>query len=149
MSAHNWLLYFGSLTLRSAGVAAVGALATVAFRNPARRHAIWLSAMLIMLLMPVADTVLPPALLPNPLAPASPPPIHIVFMSETTAQPAVSANVPPADDVALPPVHKASSILWRDAFILYMCVAAAMLLRLGIGYRKLWLLRETSTIVSA
>src|SRR5215467_12939603 len=63
--SHSFLIYLASLTIRAWFVAALAGILTWRVRNIAVKHAIWLSALGIMTLMPLADFALPPWLVAN------------------------------------------------------------------------------------
>ena len=62
-----FLLYLVSLMLRTLCIAALAGILTFKLRNVAARHAVWTAVLGSMLLMPVADIVLPAQFVPRPV----------------------------------------------------------------------------------
>jgi hypothetical protein len=59
------ILYFGSLMFRSLLIGVLAWTVTIFLRGVANRHAVWAAVLLIMVLLPVFDAILPGPLVPG------------------------------------------------------------------------------------
>src|SRR5262245_16142257 len=60
--------YLGSITLQSLCIMAMAGMVSMCLRNVATRHAIWAVVLGSILLLPVADALLPATTLPAPIS---------------------------------------------------------------------------------
>jgi beta-lactamase regulating signal transducer with metallopeptidase domain len=88
------LLYLLSLVLRSAVIGLLGGIVLMRSRRVEFQHAVWTAVLCCVLLMPIADAVLPATLVPAPV-PEILLPIQVVFLAAPqTAEPAVPVLTP-------------------------------------------------------
>ena len=120
------ILYLGGLTLRFLVFAAVGALLAFRVRSVAARHSIWTAVLSCLLLMPLADALLPAALVPDQ-AP------EIVLPVQTFVAVPTNIEVQPAGTVSAVPAP-VSRDWWQAAIFVWMVVAAGFLCRLFVAF---------------
>lgn len=117
------ILYLCSLTLRSLVLAGLAGVATLRMRSVAGRHAVWTAVLACMLLMPLADALLPASFIPA-RAPEIVLPVQtfVVVPSAVVAQPRA---------VALAPVpEQRHRDWWQVTVLVWTGVASLFLCRL-------------------
>jgi beta-lactamase regulating signal transducer with metallopeptidase domain len=140
--SEGWVLYLGSLAMRSLGIAALAAVVTFRMRTAALRHGIWVAVLLMTLLMPATDVTLPAANVSVSYAP----------VQSVLAAAAVKKVRPPASlltnrSAGIPvrtPLPNASQL----ALISYLLVVGALLLRFGKACFTLFKTRRSSKVIS-
>jgi beta-lactamase regulating signal transducer with metallopeptidase domain len=132
--------YLGSITLQSLCIMAMAGMVSMCLRNVATRHAIWAVALGSILLLPIADALLPVTTLPAPIP-------QITLQPSFTVMPQVSK---PAvmRTLSAPPEQRAfrwTGFAWSQLFIaVYAGVALLLLLRMGIAHHRVRHLKQTS-----
>jgi len=143
--ARDLVLYLGSLMLRSMCIAAIAGVCTLWIRSVAVRHAIWVAVLIAMLLMPVADAVLPVSWIPSQfkrIAVEKVQTIHLVS-SVSVTQPTITLLSAPA------PATKRATDWWSIAAVIYVFVGLALVTRLGLTLRKILRLKCASIPVAS
>jgi len=139
-----FILYLVSLTVRSLVLAALTGLFLLWSRKVPVRHAAWTVVLCSVLLMPIADAVLPAAMVPA-FVPRSVLPIQLpmrVFIG-VVPQSAVSG----APDANLAP-SRPSMDGWPLAVSCTLLVALVLLIRLTLGFREVARIRNGSRLIS-
>src|SRR5262245_17627486 len=134
------VLYLGSITLQSLCLMAIAGLVSICLRNVATRHAIWAVALGASLLLPIADALLPPAVLPVPIQQITLQPSLPNVLEKS--QPAVlkTSAVPSGKRVS-----RWTGVEWsRWIGGVYATVALLLLMWTGIAHRRLRHLKRTS-----
>lgn len=134
------ILYLGSLTLRSLAIAALVRLSLFRSRTVQLRHAALTLTLCSMLLMPIADALLPAAMVPV----AVPEIISIQTLAAFT--PKAPVQQPPS--ITQTP-FRAATDWWALFMFLIVIVAFALLSRLVLVYRQIRRLRKESRPVSS
>jgi beta-lactamase regulating signal transducer with metallopeptidase domain len=135
------IFYLFSLGVRSLAIAGLAGFLTVRVRSASLRHAVWAAVLGCVVLMPVADAVLPSALVPAPLQTiALPVQTFVIFVPQ-----AEIAEAPPAQTV----MTVAPRNWWLAATVLITLVAAALLVRMALAYFAIWRMRQLSSRVTA
>ena len=135
-----FILYLLSLTVRSLAFAAVAELILLRSRRVHVRHATWTLVLCSLFLMPVADALLPSAMVPA-VVPEAIVPLRefVVFPTQAVAPPLPIesvASVEPARD------------WWRIALILTALVSSVLLFRLMLVLRQVLLIRKEAALFS-
>jgi len=137
-----FLLYLASLMLRSLGVAGLAAIVSRRLRSVPAGHAAWSSVLVVMLIMPMIDIMLPPAWVPARVQEVVTEAVVVapVIRSDADPRPVVGASgfvTPSAED----------SIAWRAGVALYLIVALLMLADFAIAYGRIRNLSRTSRLI--
>src|SRR5689334_20348778 len=122
------ILYLCSLTLRSLAFAAIGGLVTLRMRSVAGRHAVWTAVVGCMLLMPVADAVLPTSLVP-----VQTPQIVLPVQTFAVIAPAVTSPLHVAAPVA-PVAQPMSWDWWQVVVLVWIVIGGVLLFRLALAF---------------
>jgi beta-lactamase regulating signal transducer with metallopeptidase domain len=130
------LLYLAGLVLRSLALGAFVGIVLVRVRNTELRHAVWTLVLLLMLLMPIADAVMPTALAPTPIREVIVPIQTFVFVA-----PPIKVQT-----VELSPSKSALSTVdwWQIPAALTVLVTLAFLMRFGFMLRQVQRIRKES-----
>jgi beta-lactamase regulating signal transducer with metallopeptidase domain len=137
------LLRLTGLALRSCVVTGLAWLCAFRMREPARRHAVWVGALGILILMPVADIVLPAVLVPSPVPQWTAPITAIALPKQASAQDPLV--VPPPSGVLI----EFRQPLWpRAALALLTFIWVIFFLRLALAAWRIRQLRRNGARIS-
>jgi GWxTD domain-containing protein len=135
------ILYFGSLMFRSLLIGVLAWTVTIFLRGVANRHAVWVAVLLIMVLLPVFD-----AILPGPLVPGAVRDIVVQRLPdinwlrrETTVEFSPVTSTPPYEFATERRING-----WNLVLFSYVLITATSLLRLALGYRTLAKVKASS-----
>jgi len=135
------ILYLCSLTLRSLVLAALAGLVALRVRSVAGRHAVWTAVLGCMLLMPLAD-----ALLPASFIPARAPEIVLPVQTFVVIAPATAIQ---SRAVALVPVpEQFHRDWWQAAAFVWIGVASLFLCRLVMAFGAIVRIKKAGHLVS-
>lgn len=134
------ILYLCGLTLRSLIFAAVAGIITIRTRSVVSRHAVWTGFLGCLLLMPLAD-----ALLPAAMVPARAP--EIVLPVQTFVTVAAEPVFTPAGAVSVI-LPRPRWDWWEMAAFLWIAVAALLLCRLALACGEIARIRRAGLTVS-
>ena len=128
------LLYLAGLVLRSLALGGLAGILLFRVRKTELRHAVWTLVLLLMLLMPIADAILPAALAPMPIREVIVPIQTFVFVAPQIEVPLVERS----------PSKSATSAVdwWQIPAVLTVLVALAFLVRLGFMLRQVQRIRK-------
>jgi beta-lactamase regulating signal transducer with metallopeptidase domain len=119
------ILYLASLALRSVVLAVLAGLIATRMRSVASRHAVWVVVLGCMLLMPVADFLLPASLIPTRV------PELVLPVQTFVVAPAVESISFPAFLPAIPEPPRRD--WWQIGALIWMSVSAVLLFRLAVA----------------
>jgi beta-lactamase regulating signal transducer with metallopeptidase domain len=130
------LLYLAGLVLRSLVLGGLAGILLFRVRKTELRHAVWTLVLLLVLLMPIADAMLPTALAPTPIR-------EVIVPIQTFVFVAPQVEVPP---VERSPSKSATSAVdwWQIPAALTVLVTLAFLMRFGFILRQVQSIRKES-----
>jgi beta-lactamase regulating signal transducer with metallopeptidase domain len=134
------ILYLAGLTLRSLIFAVLAGLMTFRMRSVASRHAVWTAVLGLLILMPVADAILPAAMIPE----SAP---EIVLPVQTFSAAPTVIKVWPVGALPSAPAAVARD-WWRIAVLLWVVIGAALLCRLVLACFAIARMKRRSVPVS-
>jgi beta-lactamase regulating signal transducer with metallopeptidase domain len=135
------ILYLCGLMLRSLIFAALAGLITMRMRSVVRRHAVWTSFLGCLLLMPLAD-----ALLPSRMVPARAPEIVLPVQTFVVVAP---ESAFPTDGTLRAAFDESRRDWWQIAGFLWIAVATIFLCRLALACGEIARIRRTGNTVSS
>lgn len=147
--SQSFVLYLGSLLVRSIGIAVIAGVCTWKMRDVAKRHAVWVAVLGAMLSMPVLDYLLPAQWVPNRIQrivvePAVVSPLVVLQSGGMTPSKHPLPSITPSPGFAA-----AQFDWWKAVAAGYASVSFAMLLLLVMAYRKVWNLRRSGSPISS
>ena len=134
------VLYLGSMTLRSLCLMAFAGMVTLCLRRVAIRHAVWTVALGSMMLLPIADTLVPTTAVPRSIRQIARQPSFLILTEG--AKPSVQA----APEMVANGHSSGGTNYdwWQITLMIYASITGLLLLRTGIAHSRVWRLKRTS-----
>jgi hypothetical protein len=140
-----FVLELAGLAARSLVIAILAAIFARRMRSVVRTHALWMVVLVVMLLMPLADRIMPQLRLPFPARAAVPAATYRSPFNPNISMPTLS--LPESAEVA---TAKREWYVrpWTVAAVVYAVIALALALQTVLAYYRLHRLRATGRTIA-